>query len=226
MPDNVAVQPLPLEAYKSDEKPTWCPGCGDFGVLNGLYNAMRQKGLQTKDVVVVSGIGCSSRLPFFVASYGFHGVHGRAMPIATGVKVAPPSVDRTSAPGSTTAKASVGDANTPWRTRVRGSLRAWPDASTAHASRCASTTKRPPSERGRTAVAYGAREAARLGVPLHLVMILPVTIPIAPEMLPVASTKSRQIGTRGRSACQASTSGFDGFMRSRSRDVRRKKVAS
>ncbi|MGE3269218.1 MAG: 2-oxoacid:ferredoxin oxidoreductase subunit beta [Chloroflexota bacterium] len=92
MPDSVAVTPLPLEAYKSDEKPTWCPGCGDFGVLNGLYNAMRQKGLQTKDVVVVSGIGCSSRLPFFVASYGFHGVHGRAMPIATGIKVANPDL--------------------------------------------------------------------------------------------------------------------------------------
>ena len=92
MPDSTAVMSLPLEAYKSDEKPTWCPGCGDFGVLNGLYNAMRQKGLQTKDIVVVSGIGCSSRLPFFVASYGFHGVHGRAMPIATGIKVANPNL--------------------------------------------------------------------------------------------------------------------------------------
>jgi len=60
--------------------------------VNGLYNAMRQKGLQTKDIVVVSGIGCSSRLPFFVASYGFHGVHGRAMPIATGIKVANPNL--------------------------------------------------------------------------------------------------------------------------------------
>ena len=91
MPDNVATL-LPLETYKSDEKPTWCPGCGDFGVLNGLYNAMRAQGLQTKDIVVVSGIGCSSRLPFFVASYGFHGVHGRAMPIATGIKVANPDL--------------------------------------------------------------------------------------------------------------------------------------
>jgi len=92
MPDNVATAPLTLDAYKSDEKPTWCPGCGDFGVLNGLYNAMRTKGLSTKDVVVVSGIGCSSRLPFFVSSYGFHGVHGRAMPIATGIKVANPNL--------------------------------------------------------------------------------------------------------------------------------------
>ena len=92
MPDQVAVAQRPLEEYKSDEKPTWCPGCGDFGVLNGLYNAMRAKGFSTKDIVVVSGIGCSSRLPFFVASYGFHGVHGRAMPIATGIKVANPDL--------------------------------------------------------------------------------------------------------------------------------------
>jgi 2-oxoglutarate/2-oxoacid ferredoxin oxidoreductase subunit beta len=92
MPDNVAVAPRPLDEYKSDEKPTWCPGCGDFGVLNGLYNAMRTKGYQPKDIVVVSGIGCSSRLPFFVSSYGFHGVHGRAMPIATGIKVGNPEL--------------------------------------------------------------------------------------------------------------------------------------
>ena len=81
-----------LDDYKSDEKPTWCPGCGDFGVLNALYNAMRAKGWDPKDVVLVSGIGCSSRLPFFASTYGFHGVHGRVMPIATGVKVANPDL--------------------------------------------------------------------------------------------------------------------------------------
>ena len=79
--------------YKSSEKPTWCPGCGDFGVLNALYHAMREKDYDPKDVVLVSGIGCSSRLPFFVSTYGFHGVHGRAMPIATGVKVARPELN-------------------------------------------------------------------------------------------------------------------------------------
>ena len=89
---NAAAAPKTLDDYKSDEKPTWCPGCGDFGVLNGLYNAMRVKGYETKDIVIVSGIGCSSRLPFFVSSYGFHGVHGRAMPIATGIKTANPDL--------------------------------------------------------------------------------------------------------------------------------------
>src|SRR3712207_5616858 len=92
MPGETAVAPKPLDLFKSDEKPTWCPGCGDFGVLNGLYNALRTKGYETKDVVVVSGIGCSGRLPFFVAIYGFHGVHGRAMPIARGIKVATPDL--------------------------------------------------------------------------------------------------------------------------------------
>lgn len=81
-----------IDDYKSDEKPTWCPGCGDFGVLNALYNAVRVKGWAPKDIVLVSGIGCSSRLPFFANTYGFHGVHGRVMPIATGVRVANPDL--------------------------------------------------------------------------------------------------------------------------------------
>lgn len=79
-----------LDTYKSDEKPTWCPGCGDFGVLNAVYNALRTKGFDPKDVVAVSGIGCSSRLPYFMSTYGFHSIHGRAMPVATGIRVANP----------------------------------------------------------------------------------------------------------------------------------------
>lgn len=92
MLDSTALIERTLEDYKSDEKPTWCPGCGDFGVLNAAYNAMREKGFDPKDVVVVSGIGCSSRIPFFVATYGFHGVHGRTMPIATGLRAARPEL--------------------------------------------------------------------------------------------------------------------------------------
>src|SRR5690554_4075014 len=88
----VAVVERPLESYKSGEKPTWCPGCGDFGVLNALYHALRAKGYDPKDVVCVSGIGCSSRLPYFVNSYGFHSIHGRVMPIALGIKVANPDL--------------------------------------------------------------------------------------------------------------------------------------
>jgi 2-oxoglutarate ferredoxin oxidoreductase subunit beta len=81
-----------LDIYKSDEKPTWCPGCGDFGVLNAVYNALRTKGFDPKDVVAVSGIGCSSRLPYFMSTYGFHSIHGRAMPVATGIRVANPNL--------------------------------------------------------------------------------------------------------------------------------------
>ncbi len=79
-------------AYKSGLKPVWCPGCGDFGVLNGLYRAMANLQLEPWNTVVVSGIGCSSRLPGYVATYGFNGVHGRGLTLATGVKVARPEL--------------------------------------------------------------------------------------------------------------------------------------
>ncbi|MEP6756464.1 MAG: 2-oxoacid:ferredoxin oxidoreductase subunit beta [Chthonomonadales bacterium] len=78
--------------FKSDLKPIWCAGCGDFGVLNSLYKAMSMCNLDPEQTVVVSGIGCSSRLPGFVNAYGFHGVHGRALPIATGIKAARPEL--------------------------------------------------------------------------------------------------------------------------------------
>ena len=92
MPDQVLTVEHTIEDYKSGVKPTWCPGCGDFGVLNAVYNSLRAKGYQPEDVVLVSGIGCSSRLPFFSSTYGFHTVHGRTMPIATGIKVANPNL--------------------------------------------------------------------------------------------------------------------------------------
>ena len=92
MPDTTVIHEHTVEEYKSGTKPTWCPGCGDFGVLNAVYNSLRAKGYAPEDVVLVSGIGCSSRLPFFSSTYGFHTVHGRTMPIATGIKVANPSL--------------------------------------------------------------------------------------------------------------------------------------
>ena len=80
-------------AYRSEHKPTWCPGCGDFGVLNALYKAMADLQVRSENFVIVSGIGCSSRLPEFVNSYGFHSVHGRLLPIATGIKLARPELE-------------------------------------------------------------------------------------------------------------------------------------
>ena len=89
---DTGVRERTVEDYKSDEKPTWCPGCGDFGVLNAVYRALRIKNFEPHQVVAVSGIGCSSRIPYFISTYGFHGIHGRTMPIATGVHVARPDL--------------------------------------------------------------------------------------------------------------------------------------
>lgn len=79
--------------YKSDLKPIWCPGCGDFGVLAAAYRAFAELDLDPDRTVVVSGIGCSSRFPGFVTTYGYHGVHGRALPTAMGVKMANPELE-------------------------------------------------------------------------------------------------------------------------------------
>lgn len=78
--------------FKSAVKPTWCPGCGDFGVLASLYQAMAQLELDPARTLVVSGIGCSSRLPFFVKTYGFQTAHGRVLPVAIGAKIANPAL--------------------------------------------------------------------------------------------------------------------------------------
>ena len=83
---------LTVKDYKSGEKPIWCPGCGDFGVLSASYKALAALQLRPEQVVVVSGIGCSSRTPYFMSTYGLHGVHGRSLPIATGVKFANPDL--------------------------------------------------------------------------------------------------------------------------------------
>jgi 2-oxoglutarate ferredoxin oxidoreductase subunit beta len=79
--------------YKSDLKPIWCPGCGDFGVLASLYRAFAHLELDPAKTVIVSGIGCSSRLPGFVSTYGFHTLHGRPLPVAMGVKLANPDLN-------------------------------------------------------------------------------------------------------------------------------------
>lgn len=81
-----------LKDYKSDVKVTWCPGCGDFGVLNATYRGLAGLKLSPEQTVVVSGIGCSSRFPHFMKTFGFHSVHGRALPVAQGLKMARPDL--------------------------------------------------------------------------------------------------------------------------------------
>lgn len=78
--------------YRSDLKPIWCPGCGDFGVLAAIQQALAATQINPKDLAVVSGIGCSSRLPGFLQTYGLHTVHGRALPAAIGLKIARPDL--------------------------------------------------------------------------------------------------------------------------------------
>jgi len=89
-----AQAPCKLKAsdYKSGTKPVWCPGCGDFHVLLSITKAVVELELPPEQIAVVSGIGCSSRIPAYLNCYGFHGVHGRALPLATGLKVARPDL--------------------------------------------------------------------------------------------------------------------------------------
>ncbi|MCF6233378.1 MAG: 2-oxoacid:ferredoxin oxidoreductase subunit beta [Rhodobacteraceae bacterium] len=78
--------------YKSDIDPIWCPGCGDFHVLMSITKALAELGRAPKDIAVVSGIGCSSRIPAYTNCYGFHGVHGRSLALSAGLKVARPDL--------------------------------------------------------------------------------------------------------------------------------------
>ncbi len=80
------------KCYTSGVKPTWCPGCGDYGVLSALNRALIRLGRPEHEVAVVAGIGCSSRLPFFMNTYGFHSAHGRSLSVATGLKTARPDL--------------------------------------------------------------------------------------------------------------------------------------
>lgn len=78
--------------FKNDQQVRWCPGCGDHAILNSLQKAMAELGIPPHMTAVISGIGCSSRLPYYVNAYGMHTIHGRAAAIATGVKVANPEL--------------------------------------------------------------------------------------------------------------------------------------
>jgi len=78
--------------YKSDYKPVWCAGCGDFGVLNALAKGLAAVGAAPHETAIVAGIGCSSRIPAYTSAYGFHGVHGRALPVAAGLALSRPDL--------------------------------------------------------------------------------------------------------------------------------------
>jgi 2-oxoglutarate/2-oxoacid ferredoxin oxidoreductase subunit beta len=90
-----AVEPPVLQKkdYKSDQDVRWCPGCGDYAILNAVTGAFAKLQKKLHETVIISGIGCSSRFPYYMETYGFHTIHGRAPAVATGVKVSNPALD-------------------------------------------------------------------------------------------------------------------------------------
>src|SRR5690606_19727773 len=85
--------PLTKKDYKTDQEVRWCPGRADYSILNAVQCAFATLQKKPHEVVIVSGIGCSSRFPYYMETYGFHTIHGRAPAIATGVKLANPELD-------------------------------------------------------------------------------------------------------------------------------------
>jgi len=84
---------LTAKDFASDQDVRWCPGCGDYAILNQVRKVMAKVGARRENTVFVSGIGCSSRFPYYMSTYGFHTIHGRAPAIATGIKIANPDLN-------------------------------------------------------------------------------------------------------------------------------------
>src|SRR5699024_1608667 len=84
----LAIEPLTRKDFASDQEVRWCPGCGDYAILAAFLGFMPELGIRRENTVIVSGIGCAARFPYYVDSYGMHSIHGRAPAIATGVATA------------------------------------------------------------------------------------------------------------------------------------------
>ena len=92
MTQKIEIAPLTKKDFVSDQAVRWCPGCGDYAILAQTQKNMPTFGRKKEDFVFISGIGCSSRFPYYMNTYGFHSIHGRALPIASGVKLANPNL--------------------------------------------------------------------------------------------------------------------------------------
>ncbi len=92
---NVVAQPEPLKPrdYASDQEIRWCPGCGDYAIIRAVQKTLADLGAPKERTVFISGIGCAARFPYYMSTYGFHTIHGRAPAIATGLKLANPDLD-------------------------------------------------------------------------------------------------------------------------------------
>ena len=86
-------EPLKAKDFASDQEVRWCPGCGDYAILKGVQKTLEEVGATRDNTVFVSGIGCAARFPYYMSTYGFHTIHGRAPAIATGLKLANPDLD-------------------------------------------------------------------------------------------------------------------------------------
>ncbi|MCB9506846.1 MAG: 2-oxoacid:ferredoxin oxidoreductase subunit beta [Myxococcales bacterium] len=89
---NEPTQKLSRKDFQTDQDVRWCPGCGDYSILAALQKILPELGRKKEDIAVISGIGCSSRMPYYVDTYGFHTIHGRAFAVATGLKAANPDL--------------------------------------------------------------------------------------------------------------------------------------
>lgn len=87
------MEALSFKDFETDQEVRWCPGCGDYAILKSVQRALAQSGARPEKTVFVSGIGCAARLPYYIESFGFHSIHGRAPALATGVKLANPELD-------------------------------------------------------------------------------------------------------------------------------------
>jgi len=93
MAPETSLPVLTAKDFASDQDIRWCPGCGDYAILNQVRKVMAKMGASRENTVFVSGIGCSSRFPYYMNTYGFHSIHGRAPAVATGVKIANPKLN-------------------------------------------------------------------------------------------------------------------------------------
>tara|TARA_A100001037_G_scaffold286937_1_gene295858 strand:+ start:6384 stop:7406 length:1023 start_codon:yes stop_codon:yes gene_type:complete len=92
---NVAtkIDPLKAKDFASDQEVRWCPGCGDYAIIKAMQKTLADIGATRESTVFVSGIGCAARFPYYMSTYGFHTIHGRAAAISTGIKLANPNLD-------------------------------------------------------------------------------------------------------------------------------------
>ena len=89
----MSTESIHFSDFQSDKRPTWCPGCGDFGTMNGMMRALANTGHAPDETFLVAGIGCSGKIGTYMRSYAFHGVHGRALPVGIGAKMANPELE-------------------------------------------------------------------------------------------------------------------------------------